>query len=214
MASNVIPLPAQPRQATGTRATRRLRATGQLPAIVYGHKQDAINVSVPAKPFNEALNKGAHVFELTVGGAKENALLKDVQYDHLGTNIIHVDFARVDLNEKVTVTVGIELKGDAPGEKEGGVLQQILNEIEVECVVTEIPAGIVFNVSGVKLDDTVHVKDLVLPPGVTALTDGEGIVAICHAIKEEVLEPAAGDVAEPEVIKKEKGEGEEEAEAK
>lgn len=215
MASNVIPLPAEPRQQTGTRATRRLRQTGQLPAIVYGHKQDAVNVSVPAKPFNEALNKGAHVFELAVGGKKENALLKDVQYDHLGTNIIHIDFARVDLNEKVTVTVGIELKGEAPGEKEGGVLQQILNEIEVECVVTEIPAGIVFNVSGVKLDDTVHVKDLVLPKGVVALTDADGIVAICHAIKEEVLDgAAAADAAEPEVIKKEKAEGEAEAEAK
>lgn len=214
MATNVIPLAAQTRDQIGTRATRRLRSAGQLPAIVYGHKLDAVNVSVPAKPFNEALNKGAHVFELSVGGKKENALLKDVQYDHLGTNIIHIDFARVDLNEKVTVTVGIELKGDAPGEKDGGVLQQILNEIEVECVVTEIPSGIVFNVSGVKLDDSVHVKDLVLPKGVTALTDGEQIVAVCHAIKEEVTEPAAGDVAEPDVIKKEKADGEAEAEAK
>lgn len=215
MASNVIPLTAQPREATGTRATRRLRQTGQLPAIVYGHKQEAVNVSVAAKPFNEALNKGAHVFELSVGSSKENALVKDVQYDHLGTNIIHVDFARVDLNEKVTVTVGIELKGDAPGEKEGGVLQQVLNEIELECVVTEIPSSIVFNVSGVKLDDSVHVSDLVLPQGVTALTDGEQIVAVCHAIKEEVVEPAvAADEVEPEVIKKEKGEGEDEAEAK
>lgn len=209
MASNVIPLPALPREQTGTRATRRLRSTGQLPAIVYGHKQEAVNVSVPAKPFNEALNKGAHVFELTVGSKKENALLKDVQYDYLGTNIIHIDFARVDLNEKVTVTVGIELKGDAPGEKEGGVLQQILNEVQVECVVTEIPSVIVFNVSGVKLDDTVHVKDLVLPKGVVALTDADGIVAICHAIKEEIAEPVAGEVVEPEVIKKEKVDGEE-----
>jgi large subunit ribosomal protein L25 len=212
MASNVIPLAAQPREATGTRATRRLRQTGQLPAIVYGHKQEAINVSVPVKPFNEALKKGAHVFELTVGSSKENALLKDVQYDHLGTNIIHVDFARVDLNEKVTVTVGIELKGDAPGEKEGGVLQQVLNELEVECVVTEIPSVIIYNVGNLKLDDSVHVKDLALPKGVTALTDGEQIVAVCHAIKEEIVEPvAAADVADPEVIKKEKGEGEEAA---
>ncbi len=214
MASNVIPLPALPRDATGTRATRRLRQTGQLPAIVYGHKQDAVNVSVPAKPFNEALNKGAHVFELSVGAKKENALLKDVQYDHLGTNIIHVDFARVDLNEKVTVTVGIELKGDAPGEKEGGVVQQILNEIEVECVVTEIPSVIIYNINNLKLDESVHVKELTLPKGVTALTDAEQIVAVCHAIKEEIVEPAVAEVAaEPDVIKKEKVEGDE-AEAK
>lgn len=215
MATNVIPLAAQTREQIGTRATRRLRSAGQLPAIVYGHKQDAVNVSVPAKPFNEALNKGAHVFELTVGGKKENALLKDVQYDHLGTNIIHIDFARVDLNEKVTVTVGIELKGEAPGEKEGGVLQQVLNEIEVECVVTEIPSGIVYNVGNLKLDESVHVKDLPLPRGVTTSADPELIVAVCHAVKEEVAEPvAAADAVEPEVIKKEKVDGEAEAEAK
>src|SRR4051812_33542295 len=111
MASKVIPLPAEPREQLGTRATRRLRTAGKLPAIVYGHHQEPVNVTVPAKPFGEALKKGAHVFELGLGGKKENALLKDVQYDHLGSHIIHVDFARVDLNEKVSVTIPIELKG-------------------------------------------------------------------------------------------------------
>lgn len=212
MATQVVPLPAETREQIGTRATRRLRLSGKLPAIVYGHKQDAVNVAVSAKPFNEALKKGAHVFELTVGGKKENALLKDVQYDHYGTQIIHIDFARVDLNEKVTVTVGIELKGDAPGEKEGGIVQQILNEIEVECVVTEIPSAIVYNVGNLKLDESVHVRDLTLPPGVTTTADAELIVAVCHAIKEEVAEVADG-AAEPDVIKKEKAEGED-AEAK
>lgn len=199
MASQVIPLPAEPREQLGSRTTRRLRTAGKLPAIVYGHGQDAANVSVPAKPFNEALNKGAHVFELTLGGAKENVLLKDVQYDHLGTHIIHVDFARVDLNEKVTVTVGIELKGDAPGEKSGGITQQILNDLEITCVVTNIPSSIVYNVGNLQLDGSVHVKDLALPEGVTTDVDPEQIVAVCHAVKEEeATEGAEG--AEPEVI--------------
>lgn len=210
MATNVVPLPAEPRDTLGTRATRRLREAGKLPAIVYGHKQDAVNVTVPAKPFNESLKKGAHVFELAIGGKKENALLKDVQYDHLGTQIIHIDFARVDLNEKVTVTVGIELKGDAPGEKDGGILQQIMSDIEVECVVTEIPHSIVYNVSNLKLDESVHVRDLALPAGVTTEVDPEQIVAVCHAVKEEVVEEAAAE-GEPDVIKKEKAEGEAEA---
>lgn len=212
MASKVIPLPAETREKLGTRVTRRLRAAGKLPAIVYGHKQDAVNVTVPAKPFHEALNKGAHVFELGIGGKKENALLKDVQYDHLGTHIIHVDFARVDLNEKVTVTVGIELKGDAAGEKEGGITQQTLSEIEVECVVTEIPDAIIYNVSNLKLDESVHVRDLPLPKGVVAITDGDLIVAVCHAVKEEVVEPVAAD-GEQEVIKKGAAEAEGEAAA-
>jgi large subunit ribosomal protein L25 len=129
-----------------------------------------------------------------------------VQYDHLGMHIIHADFARVDLNEKVTVTVGIELKGDAPGEKAGGIVQQTLSEIEVECVVTEIPDGIVYNVSNLQLDDSIHVRDLPLPSGVTAITDGEQIVAVCHAIKEAIVEEEV--VPEPEVIKRGPGEGE------
>jgi large subunit ribosomal protein L25 len=209
MASKVVPLTAEVREKLGTRTTRRLRAAGQLPGIVYGHHLDAVNVSVPAKPFMESLKKGAHVFELSLGGKKENTLLKDVQYDHLGTHIIHVDFARVDLNEKVTVTIGVELKGEAPGEKEGGILQQVLSEIEIECVVTEIPEGIVFNVSNIKLDDSIHVRDLQLPAGVTAVTDGDLIVAVCHAVKE--IEEAAPTDGEQEVIKK--GTPEEEAAA-
>lgn len=201
MASKVIPLPAEPRAQLGTRATRRLRTAGKLPAIVYGHHQDAVNVTVPSKPFAEALKKGAHVFELGLDGKKENALLKDVQYDHLGMHIIHVDFARVDLNEKVTVTVGIELKGDAPGEKEGGILQQIMNDIEVTCVVTEIPDVIVFNVGNLKLDESVHVSDLTLPAGVTTELEGDSVVAVCHAVKEVEAEEAPAEEGQ-EVIKK------------
>jgi large subunit ribosomal protein L25 len=204
MASNVIPLAAEPREQLGTRTTRRLRAAGKLPAIVYGHGQAAVNVAVPAKPFNEALNKGAHVFELTLNGNKENTLLKDVQYDHLGIQILHADFARVDLNEKVTVTVAIELKGDAPGEKLGGVTQQILNDIEVTCTPMNIPASIVYNIGNLQLDGSVHVSDLKLPEGVTTETDPEQIVVICHAVKEE--EAPEGDVAEPEVIGAAEGE--------
>ena len=217
MATKVIPLPAEPREQLGTRSTRRLRAAGKLPAIVYGHQQDAVNVTVPSKPFNEALHKGAHVFELGIGGTKENALVKDVQYDHLGSNIIHVDFARVDLNEKVTVTVPIELKGDAPGEKEGGILQQIMADLEVSCVVTEIPGTIVFNVGNLKLDESIHVSDLPLPPGVTAEAEGDTVVAVCHAVKEIEVEEAAAEVGEAqEVIKKgaEEAEGEAAGEAK
>ena len=207
MASAVIPLPAEAREQLGTRTTRRLRAAGKLPAILYGHGQDARNVSVLAKPFNEALKRGAHVFELALGGTKENALLKDVQYDHLGMHVIHADFARVDLTEKVTVTVSIDLKGDAPGEKAGGITQQILNDVEITCVVTNIPSSIVYNIGNLQLDGSVHVKDLTLPDGVTTEADPEQIVAVCHAISEDELaeEPAAE--AEPEVIKTERVEG-------
>ncbi|MFT3785771.1 MAG: 50S ribosomal protein L25 [Tepidisphaeraceae bacterium] len=201
MASKPITLKAEAREKLGTRATRRFRQAGKLPAVVYGHQQANVNVAVEAKPFRESLAKGAHLFELSLDGKAEPCLVKDVEYDHLGTNIIHVDFARVDLNERVTVTVAIELKGDAPGEKEGGVTQQVLNEIEVECLVTEIPSAIVYNIGNLKLDESVHVKDLTLPAGVTTEADPELIVAVCHAVKEEVVETPAAE-GEPEVIGK------------
>ena len=202
-----INLTAEPREKLGTRATRRLRNVGKLPAIVYGHGEAPVSVTVSNKPFRESLDKGAHLFELGIGAKKETVLLKDVQFDHLGIHIIHADFARVDLNERVTVTVGIELKGIPIGEKDGGKLQQTLMDVEIEALVTEIPSELVHDVSGLKLDDALHVKELTVPSGVKVLADPDTVVAVGHAILEEVVEPVAAEAAtavEPELIRKEK----------
>ena len=94
------------------------------------------------------LNHGAHLFDLTLDGKSEKVLVKEVQYDHLGIEVIHVDFARVSLDEKVEVTVPLELKGTPKGEADGGVLQQIVSELEIECLVTDIPDVIRHNVIG------------------------------------------------------------------
>ncbi len=109
-----------------------------------------------------------------------------MQYDHLGMEVIHVDFARVSLDEKVKVTVPVELKGTPKGEADGGVLQQIIKELEVECLVTEIPEAIRHNVSEMALNDVVHIKDLKLPTGVKVLQDGDLIVATVKEIIEVV----------------------------
>jgi large subunit ribosomal protein L25 len=205
MAKEVINLAAEKR-ALGTRANRRLRRGGHLPAVIYGHKQDNVAVAVPAKSLRDSLKKGAHVFELGMGESKETVLIKDVQYDHLGTEIIHVDFYRVDLNERVTVTVAVELKGTPAGAEQGGKLQQIMGEIEVECVVTDIPDAIVYNVSSMKLDDALHVRELMMPTGVKAVSNADAVVAVVHAIKETevVALPTEAATTEPEVIKKER----------
>jgi large subunit ribosomal protein L25 len=194
---------AKPRAELGSRANKRLRDAGLLPGVIYGHKEAIVPVTLPRKETVNHLKHGAHVFDLSVGGKSEKVLVKEVQYDHLGLEVIHVDFARVSLDEKVEVTVPVELKGEPKGEKDGGVLQQIINELEVECLVTDIPEKILHNVSEMALDDVVRIKDLQLPQGVRVLQDGELIVAQVREIKEEEVAPAVVEgEAEPEVIGK------------
>ena len=202
---------AKPRAELGSRANKRLRDAGLIPGVIYGHKEAVVTITLPKKEAVNHLKHGAHVFDLAVEGKSEKCLVKEVQYDHLGIEVLHVDFARVSLDEKVKVTVAVELKVEPKGEKDGGVLQQIINELEVECLVTDIPDKIVHNVSEMALDDVVHIKDLKLPPGVKALQDEDLIVATVKEIAEEEAAPAAVEegAAEPEVIGRKPEEGEE-----
>src|SRR3954453_9668874 len=171
MASQSIQMTAQPRSELGSRANKRLRDAGLLPGVVYGHKEAVVPVTLPRKELVGHLNHGVHVFDLAVDGKAEKVLVKEVQYDHLGLEVLHVDFARVSLDEKVEVTVPLELKGEPKGEADGGVLQQIVAELEVECLVTDIPDVIRHNVSDMALNDVLHIRDLKLPQGVRPLQD-------------------------------------------
>jgi large subunit ribosomal protein L25 len=195
-----IEVTANPREELGSRANKRLRDKGLIPGVIYGHKQAVVTVTLPRKEVAHHIHHGAHLFNLAVGGAKETVLLKEVQYDHLGIEVLHVDFARVDLNEKVTITVPLELKGTPKGEADGGVLQQMLAELEIECLVTDIPDIIRHNVSELALNSVLHVKELTLPKNVKVLQDGELIVATVREIVEQAATPAEGETAEPEVI--------------
>jgi large subunit ribosomal protein L25 len=208
MAQKTIPLSAQPREKLGTRQTRRLRDAGLLPGVIYGHKEAIVPVAVNKKEILDHVAKGAHVFDLNLPGDKlERVLIKEAQYNHLGNDIVHLDFTRVSLDEKVTLTVSLELKGEPEGEKEGAVLSQIIAELEIECLVTDIPSEIVHNVSKMKKDDVLHIKDLTLPPGVKVLQDEDLVVATLYEIKEEEpAEAAAAEGGEPEVVKKGKDE--------
>jgi large subunit ribosomal protein L25 len=216
MATQSIQITAEPRAGLGSRANKRLRGTGKVPGVVYGHKEAVVPVTLPKKELVNHLNKGAHVFDLSLDGKAEKVLVKEVQYDHLGIELIHVDFARVSLDEKVEITVPLELKGTPKGEEEGGVLQQILAELEIECLVTDIPSNIVHNVTEMKLDDVLYIKDLKLPPGVKPLHDEDLVVAQVKTIEEEAIAPAAAaeeGAAEPEVIGRKPEQGEEAAAA-
>lgn len=201
MAKQSIQLKAEPRSALGSRANKRLRDSGFVPGVVYGHKEAVVPVTLPKKEISTHLAHGAHVFDLNLSGKSEKVLVKDVQFDHLGIEVLHVDFARVSLDERVEVTVPLELKGTPKGEADGGVLQQIVAELEIECVVTDIPDVITHNVADMAIDDVLHIKDLKLPAGAKAMQDADLIVAMVKVIEEEAAAGAAeGETAEPEVI--------------
>jgi large subunit ribosomal protein L25 len=214
MAAQTAQLNARVRGELGSRANKRLRDSGFVPGVIYGHKEAVVPVTLPKREVVGHLSHGAHLFDLQLDGRSEKVLVKEVQYDHLGMEVLHVDFARVSLDEKVEVTVSLELRGTPKGEAEGGVLQQIINELEIECLVTDIPEMIRHNVSEMGLDSVLHIRDLQLPPGVRVLQDGELIVAtvkeILEAAPTEAVEAAAG---EPEVIGRKPSEEEGAAEA-
>lgn len=214
MAVQTAQVTAKARPELGTRANRRLRVAGLLPGVIYGHKEAVIPVSLPRKEVVNHLNHGAHLFDLSLDGKSEKVLVKEVQYDHLGLEVIHVDFARVSLDEKVTVTVPLELRGTPKGEADGGVLQQIISELEVECLVTEIPDAIRHNVSEMALNDVLHIKDLKLPQGVQVKQDEDLIVATVKEIVEAAPAVAAEEgAAEPELIGRKPAEDEAAGEA-
>jgi large subunit ribosomal protein L25 len=207
-----IQISAQARSEMGSRANKRLRDRGLLPGVVYGHKEAVIPVTLPKKEVVGHLEHGAHVFDLQLDGKSEKVLVKEVQYDHLGAEVIHVDFARVSLDEKVELTVPLELKGTPKGEADGGVLQQLVSDLEIECLVTDIPDIIRHNVSEMGLDSVLHIRDLQLPPGVRPLQDEDLIVAQVREVQDEEAAPVEADTAEPEVIGRKAEDGEEGAE--
>lgn len=210
----ITKLQATPRQAAGSRAAQRLRKSGKLPGIVYGHEQEPEPVAVDAHEVSLLLEHGAHLVELDMDGKSQPALIKDVQFAYLGTEPVHVDFMRVGRDERVTVKVPIEYKGTPVGLNEGGVLEHDLVDLEIECLAIEIPDSIRAAIADLHLGQSLHVRDIQLPEGVTAVTSPDAIVCSVRAKKAEaeVAPVAEGEAAaEPEIITRKK-EGEPEGE--
>jgi len=195
-------LKAEVRQHSGTKDSAKLRKQGQIPVIVYGHKQQPMSISLDKRSFVDELHLGHRLMEVQIADKKETVLVKAVQYDHLGSEIIHVDLMLVDVTEMVKVTVPIEFKGTAKGTHEGGMVEIHSDRIEVECLVTNIPERITFSIKEMVLGDSIHAKDIQIPEGVKLISSPELLMATCHEVAEikttEELE-AAAPVA-PEVI--------------
>jgi large subunit ribosomal protein L25 len=205
--AETLTLTTYSREGKGSRLAIKLRKTGRVPGVVYGHKQAAVSVALDHKPLLEAVRHGVRVVEIKSDAGVENAQIVEVQWDHLGKEILHVDFKRVDKDERIHVHVPIELKGIAPGTNAGGVLDNPLHTLHVECLALAVPESIKVNISELQVGQAIHVKELKLPDNVKALDDADAVVV--HVIlksDEPAPAPGEGTSAEPEVITKKKAE--------
>lgn len=206
-----LTLEAQPRKETGSRACQKLRASGMVPAVVYGGGADteAITLSAPefAKVWREAGE--STVIELKGLGSERTVLINDVEVDPLMGSPSHVDLYAVRTDQVVEVSVPLVFTGVSPAEKElGGTLIKVMHELDIEALPKDLPHEITVDISSlVTFDDAIHVKDVVLPQGVTAVTGAEEVVALVQeATEEEEVPVEAVDVSAVEVEKKGKEE--------
>ncbi|MFH1719685.1 MAG: 50S ribosomal protein L25 [Planctomycetota bacterium] len=181
MAKTLI-LKAEVRERTGSKAVHKMRKQGSIPAIVYGHKQEPVAISLDAHDFAEGLHHGLRLMDVQIGKKKEKVIVKELQYDHLGRKLIHADLMRVDMTENIKVTVPIELKGIAAGTHEGGIIEEHVDHLEIECRPTDIPEAIVVSVKDVHVGSAIHAGEIGLPSGVKLISSPETLLVTCHLV--------------------------------
>jgi large subunit ribosomal protein L25 len=211
----------QPRKGGNKNDARRLRAAGMIPAVLYGAGLEPLTISVDPKQMKRILaSETGHntIFDLSAGGDSGKAMIVDWQSDPIKGALLHVDIKRVAMDELLIVSVPVLLKGEAPGVKlQGGILEQMVREVEIECLPADIPSHIDLDVSALEFGQTLRVSDLPHSDKIKFLTDENQAIAHVTAVKEVVeaapaeAAEAAAAPAEPEVIKKGKQEAEGEA---
>ena len=184
--SNLISIKAACRDEFGTACSRRLRRAGLVPAVVYSHGQPAIPVTISAADAELVANHTG-LLELAneAKGETMTAVVKEVQRHPLTVHILHIDFQAVKADEIIESVVEIEGMGDAIGTRSGGQLEQVLFDVTIKSKPTEVPEKITVDVSGIDVDQALHVKDIVAPAGVEIVTDPELVVFHVRAVKEE-----------------------------
>ncbi|MGO9410823.1 MAG: 50S ribosomal protein L25 [Spirochaetia bacterium] len=208
-------LNVESRQGGGKSVAGRLRREGKIPAVIYGHTSPT-PIAIDAREFRNAFKRitGNTIVELHMPGGVHEVLVKDYQRDNLSGQILHVDFYEFERGKALRTRVPIRLTGNPVGVKEGGILESQLRELDLECLPKDLPEEIVLDISELGLDKALHVRDLMLPPGVKVLLASDQVVClVAHRKAEEEVAPAAveGEVpAEGEAAAE--GEGETAAE--
>jgi large subunit ribosomal protein L25 len=216
---------AEPREANGKNVARRVRRSGKVPAVLYGAGKQSVAVTVDPKQITRILRSESGqntIFDLQLDGERTKAMIVDSQFEPIKGALLHIDLKRIAMDQRLKVHVPVLLKGEAAGVKQqGGILDQVLREVELECLPADIPSHIDADVTHLEFGHVLRVSDLPLDSSkVKVLTPADQVVAHVTSVKEEVAptpEAVAGEAAavpaEPEVIKKGKQETEEGAEA-
>lgn len=216
-----LELKAVPRIREGKGKLKRMRAEGMIPGVVYGHKQPPLAVAVNGGELKQVINRGgSNVFiDLLIKEngkeAQDTVMLKEIQRDPIKKDhFLHVDLIRVSLTDEVEVNVSLNLVGEPQGVKEGGVLQVQMREVMVKSLPADIPERLSINIEGLSIGDSLHVRDIALPPGVEILEDPEEVIVsvLAPTLVEEEEEAAAEEEGEGEAAEVEAAPGEEEEE--
>jgi large subunit ribosomal protein L25 len=211
-------LKAEARTGSGKGEAGRLRRDGRIPGIVYGAGAEPVRVALVEKDVTTALRTGVRLLDLKVGAESLNALLKDVQYDHLGERLVHVDFQRLVKGQAIEIRVPITYRGTPVGLKDHGVFNVVHDTLLVSCLPEDMPEGLSADVSGLAMGQALHVSEVALPKGVTAAGNPDEVLAVVTHSDREVETVAAavpeeGTVTQPEVIGEAERKAREEAKA-
>ncbi len=207
-----VVLQAVPRNESGTHLMRRLRRSGNVPCILYGLGRENVTLTLNGAGLKAALSSMARMVDLRWDDKAETVLIKDVQYDPFGREILHVDFARIDLLKRVVLPISIELYGLPIGVKEGGVLDHQMKEVRIECLPTAIPEKIRLNVTELGIGSFIFARDIKIPEDTKLMEDPEAIMVSIRKVEEEKKLPEEEVLAEPEVITRKVEKEEEEVE--
>lgn len=216
-------LTATPRTERGTGVARKLRQSGNVPAVIYGHGREPQSLVINTREVEKLLGQfsaGSTVIELSVGGTKSNTLIREIQRHPVNRSIVHIDFQQLVAGERITVSIPLRFVGTADGVRNsGGILEETMHQVHLRVDPSAIPDHIDVDVTPLTIGHSLHVADLTLPEGVAILDESGATVCVCTAPKAVEEAPAAAAVegvegavpAEPELIRKPKAEEEEES---
>src|SRR6056297_3142861 len=209
-------LTAEAGRRTGSSDSRRLRAAGKIPAVVYGHGMDPLSVSVDRRELRQALSGGAGmntILDLTVDGAVYPSIIKDIQRHPVRRSVQHIDFIQVNLNEEIVVSIPVHLEGEAKDvSQHNGLVDLAMNEIEVRTTPRNIPDGVTIDITDMTMDSVIRIEDIPLPSGVVAEADPEAPVVTVLTMRTPVLDAEEAE-REEALAEAEGGEAAEGAEA-